>query len=86
MSEWQPIETAPKDGSSILVFCKYGVRIAYWNIGPCIWERKSVPCWTVFEPDDYFYAEHLLEEAEPTHWMPLPLPPTQQLMETADGR
>jgi hypothetical protein len=28
----------------------------------------------------------LLEEAEPTHWMPLPLPPTQQLMETADGR
>jgi len=74
---WQPIETAPKDGTSILVFGKFGADIARWNKDPSVWDRDVDACWTVFEPDDYFYAIHLLDEFEPTHWMPLPEPPNE---------
>ena len=75
MSEWQPIETAPKDGTEVLVFCRHGVKIAYWNAEPTVWDGSNDPCWTVFEPEDYFYGFHLVGPSAPTHWMPLPSPP-----------
>lgn len=31
MSEWQPIETAPKDGSAVLLWGRCGLRLAFWN-------------------------------------------------------
>ena len=33
MSEWQPIETAPRDGKLIVVYTKGIIDIAFWN-GP----------------------------------------------------
>ncbi|HEU4635425.1 MAG TPA: DUF551 domain-containing protein [Edaphobacter sp.] len=77
MSDWQPIETAPKDGTRVLVCygSKPRVIVAYWQSEPSLWEREDVPCWAVFEPEDPFYSVYLLDEYEPTHWQPLPKPP-----------
>ena len=72
MSEWQPIETAPKDGEKILI----GGGTYGCEFSPCefygapnhdvlivIWchNRKH------FAADDFHY--------NPTHWMPLPEAP-----------
>ena len=70
MSEWQPIETAPKDGSRILVFNRK-VYIASWSEEAQHGEFECAPGWQVFCPDDYWYAFCV----NPTHWMPLPEPP-----------
>jgi hypothetical protein len=63
--DWQPIETAPKDGTRILlwVLSQYDPREAvgrwdshgYWAI-----DYNDVPC-------------------DPTHWMPLPAPPKEDV-------
>lgn len=70
--EWQPIETAPKDGTRILV----------WDNGcwPARWLEEAEhghgelgPGWQIFECElDVWYA---LCADNPTHWMPLPEPP-----------
>jgi len=66
--EWQPIETAPKDGSEFLAWCcqrhPFGPArcfpdIAHWHIGR-------------HENTSYFQSRSC---AIPTHWMPLPPPP-----------
>lgn len=79
MSEkWKPIESAPKDGTRVLVSNGKYVVIAYWNTEPLIWEdggNNTQACWTVFEPDDFYYAWHLLGDGGPTSWQPVPLPP-----------
>ena len=61
--EWQPIETAPKDGAEALVWgpkqdCAY---LAVWNDG-----------WWVVDVHPDPWTELL---SSPTHWMPLPAPP-----------
>ena len=64
MTEWQPIETAPKDDyQEILVFHNGGITIARWYE----------------ENQEWVYQHELLSldsVASPTHWMPLPEPPT----------
>ena len=60
-SEWQPIETAPKDGTVILVF-EPGCGMAIVS-----WKPKSRPNWH----DDHGATMH------PTMWMPLPDAPSE---------
>lgn len=66
-SQWQPIETAPKDGSAILVnaggFC-YAVE---WS--------DEFDWWAV---DDNKLGPFRLRGQAPTHWMPLPPAPKEQ--------
>ena len=58
--EWKPIETAPKDGTHVLVMTKDRiVQIAYCGDGE-FW-------WRAFEHGQIY--------PQPTHWMPLPDPP-----------
>ena len=65
MSEWQPIETAPKDGTKIIVFDHYdGVVIARWRMR---WPESGYE-WIEATGEEY-------ENYRPTHWMPLPEPP-----------
>jgi len=61
MTDWQPIETAPRDGTRILVFREDWVE----DIAVCYWLRELgefIPIQgTVF--------------IGATHWMPTPPPP-----------
>jgi hypothetical protein len=59
--DWQPIETAPKDGTEVLCFVGgigMGPMVLYWMHG--YWREK---------------ANSLGLKRPPTHWMPLPAPP-----------
>ncbi len=75
-TNWQPIETAPKDGRKI-VLGRVGidpVLIAHWETEPSwAWKGES-PCWAVYMADDDFYS-HYLNADWATHWQPLPAPP-----------
>lgn len=59
--EWQPIETAPKDKTQFIGRYVTGYHCDLWWYG-----------------DDY--KPHRMDEidigSEPTHWMPLPPPPS----------
>lgn len=71
MDEWMPIETAPKDGSTILAFEPgYGLGDGKGVIATVHWLNAdwSEACWAC--PLDLGKVFDL-----PTHWMPLPTPP-----------
>lgn len=66
--EWRPIDTAPKDGTAILV-ARWGEEEAEWFIDLCD------------AYDGEFDAGHTavsraLGEVMFSHWMPLPPPPS----------
>jgi hypothetical protein len=71
MSEWQPIETAPKDGTRILLYAKDCAFTGAWRAGPRYfnhWSAKIIEAAATWRLDDgSAYAA--------THWMPLPEPP-----------
>lgn len=70
MSEWQPIETAPKDGTEVLLFFVSDVPWQASSKGICIgfWGDDGSNAWYAFESDSNALGN-------PTHWMPLPPPP-----------
>ena len=82
--EWQPIETAPRDGTHILV-AKFDNGMGFGHSGPLnehgfrdIQPWQDVAHWF----DDGFYSSvYGVDQAEPfidcTHWMPLPTPPKE---------
>lgn len=61
--EWQPIETAPKDGTAVIVATDAGIH-------RCIWHEDI---WSV--DDQKFGPYPLRRYCKATHWMPLPAPP-----------
>jgi len=63
--EWQPIETAPQDGTPILAYFKSAIQ----HVPGIISVAKKKEHYWVLE----CYAEH--QCSVPTHWMPLPPPP-----------
>jgi hypothetical protein len=71
MSEdWQPIETAPQDGSWILLCTTDGkMAVCTWDKLSYNWEKQ----W-VYGPNGH---EHSFRSGfyEATHWKPLPTPP-----------
>lgn len=63
--EWQPIETAPKDGREFLAFIPGN-------------DEDFDRCAVLFWKGSYsYFAEYAwdMEQHYPTHWMPLPPPP-----------
>ena len=65
--EWQPIETAPRDGTPILAILKVTNNKTNfaWHEPNVIWATDDESDWyRGWGFDDY------------THWMPLPPPPT----------
>jgi len=75
MSEWQPIATAPKDESFIIVFARWGWDYYYAPTGGPYQAIAS------FDKDSGRFiqtTENPYEDysTDATHWMPLPKPPT----------
>lgn len=69
--DWQPIETAPKDGPGILAY----IPSAPWHDEPHICEAfwslwREGGGWRISDHDNGCWVE-------PTHWMPLPTPPKE---------
>lgn len=74
-SGWQPIDTAPKDGTEVLLYLR------------APWAKVEKACWFDLwenwqrgdefpESDDEYCG---IGSEIPTHWMPLPAPPCAQL-------
>jgi len=82
MTDWQPIETAPKDGTEILTIQMlegdYFKRqaIMYWYLPPAKYRWNLTDDDTMkrfpISPIGYWRGEIYLN---PTHWMPLPNAP-----------
>lgn len=76
--EWQPIETAPKDGTEVFLWileelytkCRFHVAKDRWET----WELDGL------DSMSWVRLEHY---EKPTHWMPLPKPPAST--DTAKG-
>lgn len=73
MNEWQPIETAPKDGTEILISDGDYIAIAEWRDDASFKQFENGPGWQIFDCEDPFYS---WATDSATHWMPLPEPPT----------
>lgn len=80
--EWRPIETAPKDGTDILLFGGRMIAVGYWTeeceMGGVDSPRE--PGWQIYKVDEDPYYSRDFNEA--THWQPLPPPPAG----TQDGK
>lgn len=66
--EWQPIETAPRDGTWFLGFMERQTledTIRVWAWMP--WKGCDTPM--------FYDAADTIEDEQPTHWMPLPPAP-----------
>ena len=68
--DWQPIATAPRDGTRILVLAPDLGGISYYGVAQWAekdeWRPETVAGWF------WSYA------TRPTHWMPLPPPPARE--------
>jgi len=69
--EWQPIETAPKDGTPVLGYADGGIATVTWIQSTTYgaWAGS----WGLLLPGTD--SENLMWW--PTHWMPLPAPPAE---------
>jgi hypothetical protein len=63
--DWQPIETAPKDGTRVLLYWPHWCEEAITGK----WSKRNQWESTVVCADC---------GPDPTHWMPLPAPPKKQ--------
>lgn len=64
--EWQPIESAPKDGTSIIIY----PHTDGGDVGIASWINSVLGDTAGSWRSDY-------DREWPTHWMPLPLPPKE---------
>ncbi len=73
MSEWKSIDTAPRDGTDII--------IGHWARNKWLWLEDTF--WLPEDEDQWFLSPDNHEASQsfpPTHWMPLlpplPVPPS----------
>jgi Protein of unknown function (DUF551) len=73
--DWQPIESVPKDGRTVLLWSNYNSEAATY-----LWRER---CWwashegvKIVESADDCHVTYKSEGNIFTHWMPLPAPPS----------
>ena len=78
---WQPIATAPKDGTHVLLSYPGRVTYGYWlalEVGKLVGDCGGVCRCPEYDepPDPFWYSDDggFTEEHPPTHWMTLPEP------------
>jgi len=76
MSEWQPIETAPRDGTVIVLYskkipyCTNHMAVGFWSEIP---DSEFYVGWAIGMSRGFVDMDEQVDEV--THWMPLPPPP-----------
>lgn len=75
MMEWQPIETAAKDGSVILLANYGGVWVGYFCAVYQSGFRPANPWHSIMLNHDHIAVQH--NSHQPTHWMSLPEQPKE---------
>lgn len=72
-SGWRPIETAPKDGTKVMLLCpRFGVCApGEWDTNE--FNKKPKPYWTHW--GERIWGVKWIRDDQPTHWQPLPQPP-----------
>ena len=86
MEKWQPIETAPRDGTHFLAVCvdlvdEYDERNRILERG----KREEYLC-VAYHIDwlggtvQFPFNGGIVQNRRFTHWMPLPAPPKQELV------
>jgi hypothetical protein len=76
--KWLPIETAPKDGSFVLLYSNTPDTLpvgigTYAKLEDALGTTTGWPKWT--EGWLGLTEDFLSRSCQPTHWMPLPPPP-----------
>lgn len=78
---WQPIETAPRDGTAFLTFSEDAHREPKKSAIGYSGTAMLVMAWAHFDkeptPIDESGDWHAINDWVPTHWMPLPEPPSE---------
>lgn len=73
MSNWQPMNTAPRDGTGVLVALRnHGIDLAFW--GP------SSRRWLLVHDDD---DTQTFKESMALGWMPLPVMPDAKVLNSS---
>lgn len=74
MSEWQPIETAPRDKNEQILL---GIKGSRW-VAAASWEEVERGRWAWSSghwKDERGLTVYMALKDAPTHWQPLPEPP-----------
>jgi len=78
---WQPIETAPRDGTAIILAASHGVSVGWWEDSEPTFKWRFVDDFDLTptgccddESDDRVPCNGMHADT-PTHWQPLPTPP-----------
>lgn len=84
-SPWRPIDTAPRDGTPVLLWAEmwemtWGAQVGSYSELECMWETSEGRVQDNeigFDPDAEFDEHEFDEDSNlgPTHWMPIPTPP-----------
>lgn len=70
--QWEPIESAPKDGTRILVYCKE------WRQTYAVLWKKTLKFGGEEGPEDWCLDyQGAIGITAPTHWMPIIEPPKE---------
>ena len=72
-ADWRLIETAPKDGTRILIYDRGRINIAFWDENAELGENENAPGWQIFSCENDVYYSTASKTA--THWMHLPEAP-----------
>lgn len=79
-ASWGLIESAPKDGTQILITDGDQIEVGHWGTVLC---AISTRCGWIYGPGDIYSSYD--EMLAPTHWMPLPSLPNARAMASGAG-
>lgn len=89
-ADWQPIETAPKDGTRIIAFIDDAfaeqVDLVYWQPGSRTYDLQPHPTVAeafvkVWEDTEGYWVGTQISPVTAYFWMPLPSKPSVQFQE-----